>query len=145
MRSCAGILIYRFFNHSLQFALVKSKKGKYSFPKGKREEGETNYECAIRETKEETGILEKDLIFVKNDSNEYYTYDEYSKNNNKSIVYFLAEIKEGKNLVPENSDELSWAGWLNFSDIQKLSNTEFKKDRLDIANSIAQFLVVKDA
>jgi len=141
---CAGIIIYRFFNNSLQFALVKSKRGRYSFPKGKREKGETNYECAIRETKEETGVLEKDLTFVKNSSNEYYTYDEYSKNKNRSIIYYLAEIKENKNLIPEDSDELSWAGWLNFTDIQALPEEEFKKDRIDIAINIAQHLMAQN-
>jgi 8-oxo-dGTP pyrophosphatase MutT (NUDIX family) len=36
--------------------LVQGKGGKWSFPKGRRKEKETNYEGAIREAREEAGI-----------------------------------------------------------------------------------------
>lgn len=44
----------------------RTKKGDYTFPKGHLEKGETLQECAIRETKEETGrncymILEEEI------------------------------------------------------------------------------------
>jgi 8-oxo-dGTP pyrophosphatase MutT (NUDIX family) len=38
----------------------------WGFPKGRRDPKETEYNCAIRELKEETSILEKDIIFIQN-------------------------------------------------------------------------------
>ena len=36
--------------------LVQGNGGKWSFPKGRRKEGETKYQAALRESKEEAGI-----------------------------------------------------------------------------------------
>ncbi len=38
----------------------------WGFPKGRREAHETEYACALRETWEETGLSEKDLVPIKN-------------------------------------------------------------------------------
>jgi 8-oxo-dGTP pyrophosphatase MutT (NUDIX family) len=38
----------------------------WGFPKGRREAYETEYACALRETWEETGLSEKDLVPIKN-------------------------------------------------------------------------------
>jgi len=38
----------------------------WGFPKGRRDPRETDLQCAFRELKEETGINEKDVIFIKN-------------------------------------------------------------------------------
>ena len=38
----------------------------WGFPKGRRDPRETDLQCALRELKEETGIHENDVIFIKN-------------------------------------------------------------------------------
>lgn len=38
----------------------------WGFPKGRRDPRETDLQCALRELKEETGIHENDIIFIKN-------------------------------------------------------------------------------
>jgi len=55
---------------SLELLINKSQKKynfpEWGFPKGRRDPGETDLQCAIRELKEETGISEKDVIFIRN-------------------------------------------------------------------------------
>lgn len=38
----------------------------WGFPKGRRDPRESEYECALRELREETSILEKDVLFIQN-------------------------------------------------------------------------------
>lgn len=50
---------------------INSSQKKYDvpewgFPKGRRDSGETDLQCALRELREETGVQEKDVIFIRN-------------------------------------------------------------------------------
>ena len=38
----------------------------WGFPKGRRDPHESDLQCAFRELREETGILEKDVVFIRN-------------------------------------------------------------------------------
>ena len=38
----------------------------WGFPKGRRDPRETDFQCALRELREETGILENDVLFIRN-------------------------------------------------------------------------------
>jgi 8-oxo-dGTP pyrophosphatase MutT (NUDIX family) len=51
--------------------LIKESQKKYNvpewgFPKGRRDPGETDLQCSLRELREETGVLEKEVIFIRN-------------------------------------------------------------------------------
>ena len=51
--------------------LINESQKKYDapewgFPKGRRDPGETDLHCALRELREETGVLEKDVVFIRN-------------------------------------------------------------------------------
>jgi 8-oxo-dGTP pyrophosphatase MutT (NUDIX family) len=95
-----------------KYLLVKGFTGKWSFPKGHREIGETPYDCAKREIYEETGltidnIQDKKAIFVSI----YYYFNieldvEYptnpiDTNEVKDIRWFLPEET---NLIDKNKD-----------------------------------------
>ena len=54
----AGGIIYRIEGDKTYFLAVKNPYDKWTFPKGKVEEGETWQEAAVREIQEETGITE---------------------------------------------------------------------------------------
>lgn len=53
----AGGVVYRYHAGALQIQLILDRYGKHSLPKGKMEAGETIEETALREIREETGIV----------------------------------------------------------------------------------------
>ena len=105
---------------------VKSEwvETEWGIPKGRRNDKESNIECAIREFLEETGLKEKDLIVYKNviPLEEIYT----GINNLKyKHVYYLATIKNDEyymdNLEIDSSNyeqytEISNINWFNMKD-----------------------------
>lgn len=56
--SCGGIVR----NNKNEILLVEQETNKYCFPKGRKQNGETIKDCAIREFKEETNILKFDIL-----------------------------------------------------------------------------------
>ncbi|MCL2144959.1 MAG: NUDIX domain-containing protein [Endomicrobia bacterium] len=118
-----GAVIYKIDNNGPLFLLIKSKRsGRWGFPKGHIEEGETGIETAKREIFEETGI--KDIKFIDGFTEEdVYIIDGTQPETagriaEKHSVYFLAEaLSEPVNYDKEEISELRWA---NFEDTQKL-------------------------
>ncbi len=95
-KSCGAIVI-----EDGKVLLVKHNAGHWDFPKGHVEEGETEFETAIREVKEETNI---DIKIEK--ENRYIS--EYSPKEDvmKKVIYFLGEKigGEDKPQIEEVSD-----------------------------------------
>ena len=58
----AGIVLYLEKPEGNQFLLLNYPTGHWDFVKGKIEQGETEQQTAIRETKEETGISDIEFI-----------------------------------------------------------------------------------
>ncbi len=79
--SCGTITFYKD-----KILLIKQNKGYVGFPKGHMEDGETEEETAVRETKEETNIDVK----VYKDKKYYINYVINGKIN-KDVIFFLAE------------------------------------------------------
>ena len=95
-------------------------------PKGKREEGESLRENAIREVVEETGLpvprIEKPIGIVR------YTFFWYpdDKNYNKSVHYFLMRMDEPPELDMEAEfSEYKWA-----EEEEAISLLKHENDRL---------------
>ena len=63
----AGFILFRRndSSNSIEFLLLQSNSGKYGTPKGHVEKFESAFDAAIRETKEETGLLlERDFKLI---------------------------------------------------------------------------------
>ena len=101
--------------------------GTYSFPKGKVEEGETNLNAAIRETKEEVG-----LIIPEEWINKEEKIINYTKNGKtyKRVHYFIVNLTEDQKKLlfgdsmelPKDKlqlDEVDFAGLLMKEDAEK--------------------------
>jgi 8-oxo-dGTP pyrophosphatase MutT (NUDIX family) len=52
----AGGIVFRKDGATWQVLMVKNRRGSWTFPKGRVEEGETLEETAVREVEEETGV-----------------------------------------------------------------------------------------
>ena len=120
--SC-GAVIYKIQNDNPVFLLVNSKRnGKWGFPKGHIENGESEIETARREIFEETGI--KKIEFIENFRKE----DVYiisgaagcakDKTVEKHSIYFLALALE--NALDFDKDEISQLRWVNINHAQDL-------------------------
>lgn len=103
-KSCGCIVI-----DNDKVLLVKQNDGHTAFPKGHIEQGETEEECALRETFEETGLKVKIINGYR------YTQTYFVKQDVlKEVVYFLAEKKEG--ILKKQDEEIKSLGFYSFED-----------------------------
>lgn len=113
-----------------EFLLLLHRHGRYwSFPKGRKNKGETDLETARREIREETGIddftlLEKGGSFISNSVR--YFVKRGGALIPKEVRYFL--VKFSKRVEVNLSREHIAYKWLNFHDaIANLSHTNSKE------------------
>lgn len=116
----AGCILINLANKEI--ALVY-RDGGYSFPKGHLENGETLAECAIRETKEETGhnchLFENKEISIIHYNN--------SKGDNIENYFYLA-IDEGitSDEIKESDREIT--EWIKYSEVENTLSYQNLKD-----------------
>jgi len=107
--SC-GIIPVRMLNNEPEYLLLQdSGPGNWGFPKGQIDDGESHLEAALRETKEESGL--SDLELVK-DFEVAVTYD--SKGDSKIAFYFLGLLKD-PSVEPILSWEHSAYEWMGYT------------------------------
>jgi 8-oxo-dGTP pyrophosphatase MutT (NUDIX family) len=152
--NCAGIVLFN--DDFTKVILGATKKGHFSFPKGKREKGETVIDTAFRETFEETGIS-CDHIVINDTLMCEYKIKNGIPSPYCSVYYFI-----GKMTVPTNQvkiqfdeDELVDVKWYGIEDAHKLEGlherrkyiltyaTQYVKDNLDEINSTEKELKIQ--
>ncbi|MFZ1987547.1 MAG: NUDIX hydrolase [Minisyncoccia bacterium] len=82
-------------------------QGTWSFPGGHLEFGETVVQCALRETKEETGLSVKNAAFVT------FTEDFFSGEKHYVTLFVSADYDGGEVEImePEKWQEWKWFSW----------------------------------
>ena len=121
----AGIIIYRKTKEGPKFLLLYHGGPYWNFPKGKLD-GESNFKAALREVKEETGILEKELQFrTWFRVQDKFTYSRNKERIYKTVTYYLAETKRQEvkiKIVPEthNGEKHEGYGWFLYKDALRL-------------------------
>lgn len=88
-----GVIIYHMKNGEPEFLIIKHRQGHWSFAKGHKEKGESDFQTALRELKEETGIKDANFISDKIELSEKYSFNSANKHRvEKSVDYFIAEV-----------------------------------------------------
>lgn len=107
----AGILFY----DGKKILLLKNAKGLWSLPGGHAKQGETPWECAKREVKEETGHKANDF------------FDKIKTGNDK-MTYHTFFVKSSRFSVRISDEHEDW-DWVDFKKINKLKlQPKFKKN-----------------
>ena len=107
----AGTVAFTPVDGEPRYVIIRSLGGYYGFPKGHIEEGESELEAALRETREEVGLSVDPLP-------DFSATDEYKlpgkRGVRKSVIYFAA-CYEGQEIQPLAS-ELLGASLMSFSE-----------------------------
>lgn len=108
-KSCGCIVFY-----NGKVLVEKSINGFYGFPKGHIEKGETEVECAIRETLEETGIRAK-----VDSSNRFEISYLVHDNILKSVIFFISSL-DGSDDISIQEEEVSSACWVDINSVRDI-------------------------
>ncbi len=121
----AGFVIYRKTKDGLKFLLLYHGRDYWNFPKGHIESEERSLEAAIRETREETGFLLRDLKL----SRHFKAYEKFyfwrppaqiggrPQRIFKIVIFYLAEAKKSAVKI---SDEHEGYAWFLYKDALKI-------------------------
>ena len=103
----SGVVLFRKENEKILFLLLHYPSGHWDFVKGKMEKGESPHETAIRETKEETGII--DVKFLNN-FEEWIEYNFQFEGDlvHKKVVFFLGETKTKNVKISHEHQNYTW-------------------------------------
>ncbi len=116
----AGGLVFNDKNELLMIF----RRGKWDLPKGKLDEGETIEACAVREVKEETGLVQVELQHFAGLTYHDY-FDKYSeKDVIKETHWFKMRAPNAQQLIPQTEEDIEQIEWVDKNAIsEKLSNS----------------------
>jgi len=126
----AGIVLFRNTSNKNEFLLLNYPQGHWDFIKGKVEQGETPYQTASRETKEETGISDIEFIDGFEESVEY-NFRFKNEDIHKTVVFFLAKTNEEKIILSHEHNDFVW---LEYDDAVKKTTFRNAKNVLSKTN-----------
>ncbi|MCQ2269787.1 MAG: DUF3109 family protein [Bacteroidales bacterium] len=105
------------FNANDEVLLIY-RRGKWDFPKGKAEKGETIEETALREVGEETGLTQ--LSIVKSLPSTFHTYMMDDKWVGKETYWYVMKTDGQEDLVPQTEEDIVEARWVKAGEVEKL-------------------------
>jgi len=108
----AGCVVFR--RHKTQLEVLLAHRPRYddwSFPKGKKDSGETDYECALREVEEEVGAKGEILGELTK-----IRYD-IADNKEKIVRFWIMQYSEGEFKANKEVDEIRWLPWREADEI----------------------------
>ena len=136
-KSC-GFVVYRESSGVREFLLIRALNGKYGFPKGHVERGETEHETAVRELKEETNLAVRIVDGFRREIE--YTLPQ-KRSTMKRCVYFLGEYTEGEIICQE--EEILDAVFVTFEQAMAMIPFANARSILQEANAYIDSLVGK--
>lgn len=124
-QTSAGGVIFRRSGNSVEIVLVSVRAGKaWCLPKGLVDRGETPEATALREVKEETGLVGRIVDSLGEITYWYYVSGENVKCR-KTVVFYLMEFVSGD--TADHDHEVDQAVWMTVD--EALKKVSFKGDR----------------
>ncbi|MBK5269452.1 MAG: NUDIX domain-containing protein, partial [Bacteroidia bacterium] len=99
------------------------RRGKWDFPKGKLDNGETLEDCAIREVQEETGLNKIKLIAPL--AVTYHTYHEGTKFILKESHWYTMKVKGEQALTPQTEEDILDIKWVKANNMDQYRKDSF--------------------
>lgn len=95
--------------------LIIHRLGKWDFPKGKIEKGETAENAAIREVMEETGVSK--ITNISPFTSMYHTYMQDNQQIIKETFWFLMRSNITEPLIPQTEEHITEVKWVSLEDV----------------------------
>ncbi|OIP97795.1 hypothetical protein AUK40_02550 [Candidatus Wirthbacteria bacterium CG2_30_54_11] len=130
----AGGIVYKRAGDLILIAITYRDYHKdWTLPKGHLEEGETAEQAALREVREETGIIARIVTHIG--SSTYRFRDKKAKKLIEKLVdYFLMEMVEDSGVI--QLEEIDEVAWLPF--IEAIHRLSFPRDRDLVQQAVAR-------
>jgi 8-oxo-dGTP pyrophosphatase MutT (NUDIX family) len=136
--NCAGVFIVKDGGQTPHVLLVESKRKnyQYSFPKGKRNKGESTLDAAKRELYEETGLAEEDYEIFP----EKWYVEHRSDTGKPHIVYYMAHLKNYEAILnPIDTKEIISARWFTPEEIYAMRRSFYLQRRQITTRAIRDY------
>ena len=134
----SGIVVYHKDNNEVKYLILHYEAGHWDFPKGHIEGNEKLEEAAIRETKEEIGVVATLVSRQPIHKEQYFFYADYKKSKKekrekvfKTVSFYLAEYQSGD--PKDHGWEMEDAGWYSFDKALELMAFKGEKQALEKA------------
>lgn len=132
-KSC-GAVVFAKNTTEILYLLLKYEAGHWDFVKGNVEKAETEQETAVRELREETGIIDARFLDDFRESI-FYFYKRNGINVRKEVVFFLMETSNTRIKLSFEHVGFEWVSYENA--IKKLT---FKNAR-DVLHKANNYLI----
>ena len=121
----------------------KYDESEWEFPKGKKDRGEKNFECAKRELEEETNIKSDDYDLIENISPVIENFLGENCVNYRNIYYIgICKNLENIKINPENLNQINEVNDVRLVTINEAVNLirDYNTTKFKIINNIFQFI-----
>ncbi|MBI4032450.1 NUDIX domain-containing protein [Candidatus Berkelbacteria bacterium] len=121
-RSAGGVVIRQDETEGIQVLVIKDSHGRWSFPKGRIEVGETAQAAAEREVNEEVGIETLRLIAPLGVSDFWFVdkWEAPGEKVHKTIELFLFETSPGSHGMAQEEERIQRVHWVRPKELRGL-------------------------
>ena len=132
LKAAGGIV----WNEKKEVLMIK-RFGKWEFPKGKVEEGETIRTAAVREVREESGLQQvKPVLEI---ASTYHTYIIDNQKVLKRTYWFLMRAENRQPLKAQEEEGITKAAWIPCKQVEELLRDSYQS-LYELWQQVAQML-----